>query len=225
MSITPVSDIPISVDYTGRDYYSLRETLIQRIQDRIPEWTASDPADFGVALVEAFAYLGDLIAFYIDRVANESLIQTATQRDSILNIAKNYGYIPAGYRQATVDITFANSSDTAITIPAGTELNNDYDGDSILDGFKIIVSYVYRITSKLGDDTTLGSSRISIWYQRAVYETDQFDTTQVYPLNCTLYVGLDGKLTSKQPTENHPGIAMCTGVPSSTQGTLEFVLL
>lgn len=125
MSITPVSDIPVSVDYTGRDYYSLREALIARIQDRIPEWTASDPADFGVALVEAFAYLGDLIAFYIDRTANENLIQTATQRDSILNIAKNYGYIPAGYRQATIDITFSNSSDTAITIPAGTVVSGD----------------------------------------------------------------------------------------------------
>ena len=51
MSITPVSNIPLSVDYTGRDYYSLREALIARIQDRIPEWTASDPSDFGVALV------------------------------------------------------------------------------------------------------------------------------------------------------------------------------
>jgi hypothetical protein len=78
MSITPVSNIPVSVDYTGRDYYSLREALIARIQDRIPEWTASDPADFGVALVEAFAYLGDMVSYYIDRTANESFIKTFT---------------------------------------------------------------------------------------------------------------------------------------------------
>ena len=52
MSVTPASDIPIAISYTGRDYYSLREQLIARIQDRIPTWTASDPADFGVALVE-----------------------------------------------------------------------------------------------------------------------------------------------------------------------------
>ena len=89
MSITPVSNIPVAIDYTGRDYYSLREDLIARIQDRIPEWTASDPADFGVALVEAFSYMGDMISFYIDRTANESFIQTATQRDSILNIAQS----------------------------------------------------------------------------------------------------------------------------------------
>jgi len=120
MSITPVSNIPVAIDYTGRDYYSLREDLIARIQDRIPEWTASDPADFGVALVEAFSYMGDMISFYIDRTANESFIQTATQRDSILNIAQTYGYVPAGFRQATVYLGFSNSSEDLITIPVGT---------------------------------------------------------------------------------------------------------
>lgn len=120
MSIAPVSNIPTSVDYTGRDYYSLREQLIARIRDRIPDWTASDPADFGVALVEAFAYMGDLIAYYIDRTANEAFIGTAIQRNTLLNIAQTYGYIPAGYRQASVDLTFSNSSASDVTLPAGT---------------------------------------------------------------------------------------------------------
>ena len=133
MSITPVSNIPIAIDYTGRDYYSLREDLIARIQDRVPEWTASDPADFGVALVEAFAYLGDMVSFYIDRTANESFIQTATQRDSILNIAQTYGYIPAGFRQATVDITFSNSSDANITIPSGTVVSAQVVSNDIVE--------------------------------------------------------------------------------------------
>jgi hypothetical protein len=125
MTVTPPSNIPISVDYTGRDYYSLRDELIARVQDRIPEWTASDPADFGVALVEAFAYMGDLVSYYIDRTANESFIRTATQRESILNIALTYGYTPAGYRAATVEVTFFNSSDASVTIPAGTVLTGE----------------------------------------------------------------------------------------------------
>jgi len=139
MSITPVSNIPISVDYTGRDYYSLREALIARIQDRIPEWTASDPADFGVALVEAFAYMGDLISYYIDRTANETFIQTAVQRSSILNIAATYGYTPAGYRQASASITFSNASDAEITLPTGTVVKGDVT-------FSDIVETVYFTT-------------------------------------------------------------------------------
>jgi len=133
MSIVPPSDIPVSLDYTGRDYYSIREQLIARIQDRIPNWTAANPTDFGVALVEAFAYMGDLMSYYIDRNVNESFISTATQRDSVVNIAQTYGYIPSGYRSSFVTLTFTNSSDTdVITIPAGTVISGDVvNGDVV----------------------------------------------------------------------------------------------
>ena len=120
---------------------------------------------------------------------------------------------------------FLNYVNGIITVPAGTELNYDFDGDGINDGFKIVVNYIYRVSNRPGDDTTLSSGRVTIHYQRGIYATDQFDTTQVYPLNATLYVGLDGNLTTKQPTDNHPGVAIVTGPPSSTQGTLEFLLL
>lgn len=112
-----------------------------------------------------------------------------------------------------------------VTVPAGTELNYDFDGDGENDGFKIIVSYVYKFVSKLGDDTTLGSGRMTVWYQRGIFETDQFDTTAIYPINATLYVGLDGKLTTQQPTENHPGVAICLAPPSSVNTTIQFMLL
>lgn len=117
---TQVSTIPVSVDYTSRDYYSLREQLIARVQARIPYWTATDPSDFGLAFVEAMAYMGDLISYYIDRNANENSIYTATQRNSVLNIAQTFGYNPAGYRQAYVTLTLFNSGTTDQTIPAGT---------------------------------------------------------------------------------------------------------
>ena len=123
---TPPSAIPQSIDYTGRDYYAIREQLITRIQDRIPTWTATNPADFGVALVEAFAYLGDLMSYYIDRNANEAFIATATQRESVLNLSQTYGYIPAGYRNASLNITFTNTSeDTVVSLPAGTVVSGD----------------------------------------------------------------------------------------------------
>jgi Baseplate J-like protein len=132
MSITPASNVPVSVDYTNRDYYSLREALIARIQNRIPDWTASDPADFGVALVEAFSYMGDIISYYIDRTANESFLETAIQRESLIDIAQSYGYIPAGYRQAYVDLTFTNTSSTTVTLSEGTVISADITlGDTV----------------------------------------------------------------------------------------------
>ena len=131
MTITPPSLIPYSVDYTGRDYYSIREQLIARVQNRLTNWTGSDPADFGVALLEAFAYLGDLMSYYIDRNANEAFISTATQLDSVYNLARTYGYTPAGYRSASVTLHFQNTSSSPISIPAGTVVYGDVTSGDI----------------------------------------------------------------------------------------------
>lgn len=124
------------------------------------------------------------------------------------------------------DVTLIlNPVNAVVTIPAGTVLNYDSDDSGLADGFKIIANYIYRIANKPGDDSTLGSNRVTVFYQRGIYATDQFDTRQVYPLNATLYVGLDGRLTVKQPTADHPGIAVVTGPPSAVEGTLEFMWL
>lgn len=125
---------------------------------------------------------------------------------------------------STVSIVL-NSVNGVITVPTGTEVNYDSDGDGVNDSFKVVVNYIYRVANKPGDDSTTGSGRVTLHYQRGIYATDQFDTTQIYPLNANLYVGLDGKLTTKQPTATHPGIAFVSGPPSATNGTLEFVLL
>lgn len=124
---TPASSIPLSVDYTNRDFYSLRQALIDRVKFRIAqsetlEWNGDDPADFGVALVEAFAYMGDVLNYYIDRVANESYLATATQRENILSIARAYGYIPSGYTSASVTVEITNKTGSTVTIPAGSKL-------------------------------------------------------------------------------------------------------
>lgn len=120
------NNIPASVDYTSRDFYALRDDLVTRVKTRVnangKRWLANDPADFGFAMVEAFAYVGDISNYYIDRAANESFIETATKRESLLNIASLYGYSPMGFRQSSVLVTFTNE-DTVNnkTIPAGTE--------------------------------------------------------------------------------------------------------
>lgn len=118
------NNIPNSVDYTSRDFFSLRDDLIARVQTAVnasgKQWNAADPSDFGVALVESFAHVGDVTNYYIDRVANEAYLATATQRQSILNLAAMYGYIPSGYRQASVTLTFSNPTSSDMLVPNGS---------------------------------------------------------------------------------------------------------
>ncbi len=125
---------------------------------------------------------------------------------------------------ATKDVVL-NAINGAIIVPAGTELNYDSDDDDINDGFKIITNYIYRVVSKPGDDSTLGSGRITAYYTRGIYATDQYEPGQLYSLNATLYVSVSGKLTTRQVSQDSPGVAFVTGVPSSVQDTLEFLWL
>lgn len=129
---TPLNEPPVTIDYTSRDYFSLREALIDRIRTRLPAWAGDNPADFGLALVEAFAYMGDVVNYYVDRVANESYLPTATQRQSILNIARTYGYSPAGFRAASLTLQFVNSGASSVTFPAGTQVSGSISsGDAV----------------------------------------------------------------------------------------------
>lgn len=110
-------------------------------------------------------------------------------------------------------------------ILSGSDLNYASVVGGALDSIRIIVSYIYQVPDLPGDSSTLGSGRLTVWFQRGIFQTDQFDTTQGYPLNATLFCGLDGKLTTKQPTPNHPGIAIVLGPPTAMSSLLELLYL
>ena len=59
--------------------------------------------------------------------------------------------------------------------------------------------------------------------KRRIHETDMYDTTQSYALHELLYVQ-NGKLTTKDSTDNHTAVAvgMVIRPPSSTRQTIEF---
>lgn len=220
----------------------------------LPMSLSVDPtAEFEPGMFAQLGLIGnDIVAGISDGTAPLGIIDdvrttafTRPQVDEIVIVDAQSSVIDSnGKRVSTVDVTgvleFPNIIENSftstisvilnvvngiVTIPAGTELNYDSNGDGENDSFKLIANYIYRIAGKPGDDTTIGSGRVTIHYQRGIYATDQFDTTQIYPINCTLFVGLDGKLTSAQPTDSHPGVALCTGPPSAAIGTLEFMLL
>lgn len=112
------------VDYTSRDFTALRADLIQLIKTRtgLDEWDPTDPSDLGSVLVEAFAYMGDIMSYYIDRAANETTLTTAIKRQTLLDFANLYGYKPSGPTPALVTITFTNDGINSIDLPKGTQV-------------------------------------------------------------------------------------------------------
>ncbi|HSI59409.1 MAG TPA: putative baseplate assembly protein [Ideonella sp.] len=54
--------------------------------------TTRDPADFSIALLDGWASVGDVLSFYQERLANEAFLRTATERRSVLELARLVGY-------------------------------------------------------------------------------------------------------------------------------------
>ena len=110
------------VDYTSRDFTALRNDMVSLIPNFAPLWTNRDSADFGMVLIDLFAYMGDNLNYYIDRAANEAYITTASQRDNVVQLATLLDYIPTKPTAATVTLTFQNSTGTPIVVPALTQV-------------------------------------------------------------------------------------------------------
>ena len=56
------------------------EDLVQRARTELRDWTDHTDSDPGVALLELFAYLGELLSSYADRIADEAHLDTGSER-------------------------------------------------------------------------------------------------------------------------------------------------
>jgi len=136
---------------------------------------------------------------------------------------RNPNVIANSFVSRNVDVVL-NDRNGIITFIAGTTLNYDRDGDGIPDSIRTVVSYTYSMPNVPGDDSTLASGRITVWFQRMVVATDMFETNQRYPLNAPLFVSEGGLFTTRQIATDYPSIAMVTAPPSSIHGSLEVLL-
>lgn len=115
----------MEIDYTSRDFAALKADLIKLIRAKTnTNWNPTDYSDLGNVLVESFAYMGDIMSHYLDRIANETSIDTAIKTDTLLNFANLYDYVVSGPTPSTVYVTFKNgdSSTTSYDIPIGTQV-------------------------------------------------------------------------------------------------------
>ena len=113
-----------AIDYTARDYEAVRSALISRIPDHLPEWKSRSPNDFGIVMLELFAYSCDIMNYYADRVANEAFVGTAVLESSVYDIARMVGYQPRSTQCATgtVNFTLTPNRRTEFVVPIGTLL-------------------------------------------------------------------------------------------------------
>lgn len=108
-----------------------------------------------------------------------------------------------------------------ITFVAGTPLNIDLTGSGQMNGIRTIVNYTYQVSNIPGDDSTAGSGRVTVWFNRMFFQTDQYETNQQYPVRANLYVSETGFLTTRRPSAIHPAVAMVTAPPTPMNPMIE----
>jgi len=110
----------MAFDYSSRDYSTIKADLLSRASVVTPEWTDRNSSDFGMMLVDLWAYMGDVLHYYVDRAAGESVLPKATQRESVLAFANLLDYIPSGRTSAQGTVLLRNSGSSDVTIDSNT---------------------------------------------------------------------------------------------------------
>jgi len=82
--------------------------------------TTRDTADPSIAMLDAWAVLADVLTFYQERIANEGFLRTATERLSVLEMARLVGYRLRPGLAASVYLAYTLEKDGEVTIPVGS---------------------------------------------------------------------------------------------------------
>ena len=125
-----------AIDYTDKDFRSLRDAMLRLARQRLPEWTDQSPADLGMLLVDMFAYVGDIVLYYQDRIASELFPGTATERESVVDLLRLIGYelAPTSPAMADLLLTFTKpASPLTVTIPHGAKFQSKPPGGAAVD--------------------------------------------------------------------------------------------
>ncbi|MFZ1984558.1 MAG: putative baseplate assembly protein [Desulfatitalea sp.] len=104
------------IDYTAKDYTSLRQSMLTLAREKLPAWTDHSANDLGVVLVELFAHLGDSLFYYLDRLVNESYLATAVERRSVMHLLRLIGYELRPPQPASADLTLLFAADAVGTV-------------------------------------------------------------------------------------------------------------
>ena len=120
---------------TELDFDQIKQNLKTYLQGQ-SEFTDYDFDGSGLnILLDLLAYNTHYNAYYLNMIANESFLDTALLRDSVISHAKVLGYLPYSRKapRANINFTVSTSSTTpaTVTIPKGFRfLSNEIDGIS-----------------------------------------------------------------------------------------------
>jgi hypothetical protein len=93
------------ISYLGKDFGQFRKNLIDFTKQYFPQtYTDFNESSPGMLFLELSAYVGDVLSYYADTNLKESLLEQATERANVYDLARALGYKPKNAIPAYVDL-------------------------------------------------------------------------------------------------------------------------
>ncbi len=107
-----------TLSYRVGTHSTFLETMRARLSSLNPlrGLTTRAPDDPSIALLDAWATVADVLTFYQERIANEGYLRTATERRSVLELARLVGYTPRPGVAASAYLALELDKDYEVTI-------------------------------------------------------------------------------------------------------------
>lgn len=108
--------------------------------------TSRDATDPAIALLDAWATVGDVLTFYQERIANEHYLRTATERRSVLELANLVGYRPRPGVASTVYLAYTldDKQSDPVEISAGSRAQSIPGPDEQAQAFETSETLIAR---------------------------------------------------------------------------------
>jgi hypothetical protein len=111
------------------DHRSFFEAMVARLSAgdfaRLAKLRSRSLDDASIALLDAWALVADVLTFYQERIANECYLRTATERRSLVELARLVGYRARPGASAATYLAFTLENEAIPgEIPAGTRVNS-----------------------------------------------------------------------------------------------------
>ncbi|MFI1255296.1 putative baseplate assembly protein [Streptomyces netropsis] len=86
--------------------------------------THRETDDPSVALLDAWAVIGDILTFYQERITNEGYLGTATEQESLTRLGRLVGHCPRPALGAGTFLAYTLNPGGRVTIPAGSQVKS-----------------------------------------------------------------------------------------------------
>ena len=134
-----------------------KESLLAKLSSaglpQLAGLTTREDGDFTIALCDAVASTLDVLSFYQERIANENFLRTATERRSILELARLIGYEPAPGVAASTWLAFHLQevpgmpalAAEPVTLPIGVKVQSVPGPDELPQTFETVEAVEARV--------------------------------------------------------------------------------